>query len=103
MILHQKVVTIIRNCNRLLTERIVQLERNAVTNAQYHWRESVEVNPILPSISNEELELNISKALSITGNEVKLNDLEACHRLMKKYSVVVKLKCRKLKGTPMQI
>ena len=103
MILHQKVVTIIRNYNRLLTARIVQLERNALTNAQYHWRESVEVNPILPSISNEELELNICKALSITGNEVKLNDLEACHRLMKKYSVVVKLKCRKLKGTPMQI
>ena len=103
MILHQKVVTIIRNYNRLLTARIVQLERNALTNAQYHWRESVEVNPILPSISNEELELNICKALSITWNEVKLNELQACHRLMKKDSVVVKLKCRKLKGTPMQI
>ena len=30
---------ITRNCNRLLTERFVQLERNAVTNVQYHRRE----------------------------------------------------------------
>ena len=36
-------LTVSKNCNRLLTERIVQLERNAVSNAQYHcavshWR-----------------------------------------------------------------
>ena len=90
-------IAIKRNCNRLLTERVVQLERNAVTNAQYHRRESVEVNPIPPSISDEELELNIYEALSLTGNEVKPNDLQACHRLKKKESVIVKFKCRKLK------
>ena len=39
-------LAIARNCNRLLTERVVQLERNAVTNVPYHRRESVEVNPI---------------------------------------------------------
>ena len=50
-----------RNCNRLLTKSIVQLERNAVTNAQYHRQESVEVNPVPPSISDEEFELNILK------------------------------------------
>ena len=54
-------LAITRNCNRLLTEKVVQLERNAVTNAQYHRQESVEVNPIPPSISDEELELNICK------------------------------------------
>ena len=36
-------LTITRNCNRSLTERVVQLERNAVSNAQYHQQESVEV------------------------------------------------------------
>ena len=86
-----------RNCNRLLTERVVQLVRNAITNAQYHRQESVEVNPIPPSISDEELELNICKALSLTGHEAKPNDLQACHRLKKKESVIVKCKCRKLK------
>ena len=29
-------LAIARNCNRLLTERIVQLEKNTVTCAQYH-------------------------------------------------------------------
>ena len=90
-------LAITKNCNRLLTERVVQLERNAVTNAQYHRRELVEVNPVPPSISDEELELNIFKALSLTGHEVKPDDLQACHRLKKKESVIVKLKCRKLK------
>ena len=90
-------LAITKHCNRLLTERVVQLERNAVTNAQYHRRESVEVNPVPPSISDEELELNICKALSLTGREVKPDDLQACHCLKKKESVIVKFKCRKLK------
>ena len=90
-------LAITRNCNRLLTETVVQLERNVVTNVQYHRRESVEVNPIPPSISDEELELNICEALSLTGHEVKPNDLQACHCLKKKESVIVKFKCRKLK------
>ena len=29
-------LAIARNCNRLLTKRVVQLERNAVTNVQYN-------------------------------------------------------------------
>ena len=86
-----------RNCNRLLTKIVIQLERNAVTNAQCHRRESVEVIPVPPSISDEELEMNICKALSLTGHEVKPDDLQACHRLSKKKSVIVKFKCRKLK------
>ena len=63
-------LAIIRNCHILLTERVVQLERNTVTNAQYHRRESEEVNPVPPSISDEELELNICKALSSTGHKL---------------------------------
>ena len=90
-------LAITRNCNRLLTERVVQFERNAVTNAKYHRRELVEVNPVPPSTSDEELDVNISKALSLTGNEVKPDDLQAYHRLKKKCEVIVKFKCRKLK------
>ena len=30
-------LAITRNCNRLLTKRVVQLESNAVTKSQYHW------------------------------------------------------------------
>ena len=53
--------------------------------------------PVPPSINDEELEVNICKALSLTGHEVKPDDLQACHRLKKKESVIVKFKCRKLK------
>ena len=55
-----------KHCNRLLSERIVQLERNAVNNAQYHQGESIEINPVPASISNEELEDNVCKALSLS-------------------------------------
>ena len=72
-----------RNCNRLLTERIVQLERNTVTSAQYNLQESVEANPVPPSTNDEELEVNIYKAFSLTRHEVKTSDLQACHRLKK--------------------
>ena len=89
-------LAIARNCNRLLTERVIQLERNAVKNAQYHRRESVEVNPVPPSISDEELKVSICKSLSLTGHEGKPDDLQACHRLKKQESVIIKFKCRKL-------
>ena len=34
---------IAKNFNTLIHQRIVQLDRNAVNNAQYHWRKSLEV------------------------------------------------------------
>ena len=57
-----------KNCNRLLTERIVQLERNAVSNAQYHCCESLEINPVPVSIGDDVLENSVSRALSLTGH-----------------------------------
>ena len=74
-----------KNYNWLLSERIIQLERNAVNNAQYHWRESTEINPVPASVSNQELEDNICKtlSLSLTGHEVIPYDLQACHHLKK--------------------
>ena len=88
-------LTISKNCNRLLGERIVQLERNAVNNAQYHRRESLEINPVPASIGDDVLESSVCRALSLTGHEVKPDDLQACHCLKKKDTVIVKFKCRK--------
>ena len=90
-------LAITRNCNRLLTKRVFQLESNAVTKSQYHWWESVEVNPLPKWISDEQFEPNICKALSLIGHEVKPNDLQACHRLKKKEWLIVKFKFRKIK------
>ena len=88
-------LTISKNCNRLLGERIVQLERNAVNNAQYHRRELLEINPAPASIGDDVLESSVCRALSLTGHEVKPDDLQACHRFKKKDTVIVKFKCRK--------
>ena len=73
-----------KNCNRLLNERVFQLERNAVNNAQYHRLESLEINPVPASIGDGVLESSICKALSLTNHEVKPDDLQACHRVKKK-------------------
>ena len=73
------------------------MERNAVNNAQYHRRESLEINSVPTSISDEVLESNICKALSLTGHEVTPDNLQACHHLKKKETVIVKFKCRKHK------
>ena len=43
-------LTVSKNCNRLLNERIIQLERNAVNNAQYDRLESLEINPVPASM-----------------------------------------------------
>ena len=76
-------LTISKNCNCLLGERLVQLERNAVNNAQYHRRESLEINPV-PASVGDVLESSVCRALSLTGHEVKPDDLQACHHLKKR-------------------
>ena len=86
-----------KNCNWLLSEQIIQLERNAVNNAQYHRHESIEISPLPASISTVELEDNVCKALCLTGHEVIPDDLQAYHRLKKKEIVIVKFKSRKQK------
>ena len=68
-----------RNCNCLLSETNIQLERNAVNSAQYHQLKLIEINPAPASISDEKLEDNICKALSLTGHQVIPDDFQACH------------------------
>ena len=56
----------------------------------------IEISPVPLEVSNDELGL-VCKALSLTGNKVSPNDLEACHRRKKKENVTIKFKSRKLK------
>ena len=60
-------------------ERIVQLKRNAVSNAQYHLRKSLEINPVPASTRDDILENRVCRALSLTGHELKPDDLQAWH------------------------
>ena len=73
-------LTVSKNCNSLLAERIVQLERNAVSNAQYHRCESLEINPVPVFNGDDVLKNDVCRALSLTGHKVKPDDLQACQK-----------------------
>ena len=83
---HDKIYSelqISRNCNNHPIQRIIQLERNAVTNFQYHRRETIEINPVPESLEDDILEGNVCKALSLTGVNVTPEQLHPFHRLKK--------------------
>ena len=39
-------LVVTKKCNSLLYSRIIQFKKNPVSNAQYHRRETVELNPV---------------------------------------------------------
>ena len=86
-----------KTCNSLLRKRIIDLERSFLDSSQYLRREMTEISPVPLEVSNDELEELVCKALSLTGNKVFPDDLEACHHLKKKGNVIIKFKSRKLK------
>ena len=84
-----------KNCISLLLKRITNLERNALNNAQYVRRETIEINPIPQSIPTTDLENKICQVLSLTGTTVTSDNLQACHSMKNKEKVIVKFKDRK--------
>ena len=97
---HDKVYSKFQQCksyNFHLLTRIIQLERNAVTNSQYSRREAIELNAVPIEIHEDLLEESICRALSLTRVNVVPEDLQACHRMKRSDRVIVKFKCRKQK------
>ena len=97
---YDKVYSELQQCksfNSDLLSRIIQLERNAVSNSQYSRGETIELNPVPAEIHEDALEESICKALSLTGVNVVPEDLHACHRMNRLERVIVKFKCRKQK------
>ena len=95
---YDKVNSELQQCKKInshLLTRVVQLERNAVASSQYRIRETIELNPVSADITEDALEENVCKALSLTGVNVVPNDLHACHRMKRSDRVIVKFKCRK--------
>ena len=91
----QSELGISKNCNCLLVNRIINLERNALSNAQYIRGEMLEINPVPHSMNNVDLEEKVCESLSLTGTKVKPDDLDACHRMKKKDKAIIKFKNRK--------
>ena len=84
-----------KNCNSQLLKQITSLECNALNNAQYVRKETIEINPIPQSLPNTALENKVCKALSLNGTTVTPDDLQASHRMKNKDKVIVKFKDRK--------
>ena len=84
---------ITRRCNDLLVERITQLERNNLNNAQYTRKEILEINPVPSDIADDVLEQSVCQY----GISAEPDDLQACQRMRKKDRVIIKFKCRKQK------
>ena len=84
---------ITRRCNDVLVERITQLERNNLNNAQYTRKEILEINPVPSDIADDVLEQSVCQY----GISAEPDDLQACHRMRKKDRVIIKFKCRKQK------
>lgn len=83
-------------CISFLRKRIVDLDQSSLDNAQYLKIETNEISPVPLELSKTELERLVCKALSLTGNDVNLDNLEARHRL-KNDNVIIKFKSRKIK------
>ena len=66
-------------------------------NFQYSLRETIELDPVFSDITEDVLEENICKVLSLTGVNVIPNDINACHRMKRTDRVIVKCKCNKQK------
>ena len=82
-----------RNCSNL-RNRVIELEKNALSTAQYVRREIVEISPVPGSISDQNLEEQVCKALPLTGIKVEDKDLHACHRIRRRGRVILKFKDR---------
>ena len=94
--LHSELV-VSKIVNKLLKNRVIQLEKNALNTSQYIRREIIEINPVPTSVPDNVLEKNVCDALSLTGILVKQEDLHACHRMKDQSKVIIKFKDRKQK------
>ena len=58
-------LSITRHCNDLLLERITQLERNNLKNAQYTRRETLKIYPMPSDIADDVLEQSVCQDVII--------------------------------------
>ena len=80
-----------------LRNRVIEQEKNALSKAQYVRREVIKIRPVPRSSSDQNLEEQVCKALSLTHIKVEDKDLHACHRMKRRGQVILKFKDRKLR------
>ena len=89
-------VTIAKNINNLLSQRVVDLERQCWANAQYSRRECLEVAGIPRSVDDNISEEKVIQVFEKVGCSIDSSNIETCHRITKKNDrVIVKFSRRK--------
>ena len=81
-----------------LLAKIIKLELNALINSQYRKRETIELNSVPVDITEDVLEENSCKVLSVTGVKVVSNNLHTCHRMKTLNRVIMEFKYFKQKN-----
>ena len=74
-------LTIVKNVDNVLKNRIVNLEKELSKNEQYGRRNNVEISGIPNQISDQDLKENIVKICKDSAINIALMDIEGCHRL----------------------
>ena len=88
-------LNIIKKCNSLLHERVIELEKDSLNTSQYIRREMIQISPIPLAIGDDVLEQSICDALSLTGELVTPSDIESCNKLKDKSQAICEFKSRK--------
>ena len=88
-------IAITKNANTLLSNQLIETERQCWANAQYSRRECIEIVGIPSSVEKENLEIKIREIFDKIGVTVTENDIDACHRL-RRDKIIVKFCKRKI-------
>ena len=90
-----------KNCNTLLKARIdrleekfVQTQKKTISNSQYARNRQLEIHRFPLTVPDVDLKKSVCSILSLTGQVVRPSDLDKCHRLKKKDTVIMEFKFR---------
>ena len=85
----QSELTVAKQVNSVLSERLVSMERQCWANAQFYKRECLELVGVPRSVSDENLEEKVLKIFEKVGCPIEGNNIEACHRISKKNGRII--------------
>ena len=96
----ESTLTVSTNTSYLLSKRVKKLEVDLLNFQQYSRRECIEIDGIPKSTKDSDLESSfvdiLNKEIDITVNPI--TDIQACHRIGNRGTVIVKLTNRKNVG-----
>ena len=80
----QSELTVAKQMNSVLSERLISMDLQSCTNAQYSRRDCLELMGIPGSVSDGDLVEKVLKIFEKVSCPVEGNNIEACHRVQKK-------------------